>query len=88
MGYEKVKIYAAIADETAEQITNSYVKWTEFLTTASRLYKYPYQEQLMIYAQRPDATRTMICGTRKCAGTSGEVPRESHSLTPHAGGPG
>ena len=56
MGYEKVKIYAAIADETAEQITNSYVKWTEFLTTASRLYKYPYQEQLMIYAQRPDAT--------------------------------
>ncbi len=56
MGYEKVKVYAAIADETAEQITSSHVKWTEFLTTASRLYKYPYQEQLMIYAQRPDAT--------------------------------
>lgn len=56
MGYEKVKVYAAIADETAEQITSSHVKWTAFLTTASRLYKYPYQEQLMIYAQRPDAT--------------------------------
>ena len=56
MGYEKVKVYAAIANETAEQITSSHVKWTEFLTTAARLYKYPYQEQLMIYAQRPDAT--------------------------------
>ena len=40
----------------ATQITDSYQSWTDFLTTAARLYKYPYHEQLMIYAQRPDAT--------------------------------
>lgn len=44
------------ADETALSLTRSSQNWTEFLTTAARLYKYPYHEQLMIYAQRPDAT--------------------------------
>ena len=52
----KLQFYAQMADHTAEQITGSYQKWTAFLTTAARLYKYPYHEQLMIYAQRPDAT--------------------------------
>ena len=52
----KVQLYAQMADRTAEQITGSYQKWTAFLTTAARLYKYPYNEQLMIFAQRPDAT--------------------------------
>ncbi len=52
----KVQIYAQMADRTAEQITGSYQKWTAFLTTAARLYKYPYNEQLMIFAQRPEAT--------------------------------
>ena len=52
----KVQLYAQLADRTAEQITGSYQKWTAFLTTAARLYKYPYNEQLMIFAQRPEAT--------------------------------
>ena len=45
-----------MAEDTARQITGSYQDWTSFLRTAARLYKYPYHEQLMIYAQRPDAT--------------------------------
>ena len=52
----KAQLYAQMADRTAEQITGSYQKWTAFLTTAARLYKYPYNEQLMIFAQRPEAT--------------------------------
>ena len=48
--------YSQLADFTATQITSSYQSWTDFLTTAARIYKYPYHEQLMIYAQRPDAT--------------------------------
>ena len=38
----KVQLYAQMADRTAEQITGSYQKWTAFLTTAARLYKYPH----------------------------------------------
>jgi N12 class adenine-specific DNA methylase len=45
-----------MADRAATQITASHESWTDFLKTAARLYKYPYYEQLMIYAQRPDAT--------------------------------
>ena len=48
--------YHQLADYMAAQITASFQSWTDFLTTAARLYKYPYHEQLMIYAQRPDAT--------------------------------
>ena len=53
---QNIQVYAKMADETAAQITGSYREWTAFLTTAARLYKYPYHEQLMIYAQRPEAT--------------------------------
>ena len=52
----KVETYTQLADFTAQKITGSYQSWTDFLTTAARLYKYPYHEQLMIYAQRPEAT--------------------------------
>ena len=48
--------YHHLADRMATQITGNYQSWTDFLTTAARLYKYPYHEQLMIYAQRPEAT--------------------------------
>ena len=48
--------YTQLADYTAQKIAGSYQSWTDFLTTAARLYKYPYHEQLMIYAQRPEAT--------------------------------
>ena len=52
----KYEYYAELAEKTAKQLTDSTENWTSFLTTAARLYKYPYHEQLMIYAQRPDAT--------------------------------
>lgn len=52
----KYQMYKQMADEAARQITGSYQGWTGFLTTAARLYKYPYNEQLMIHTQRPDAT--------------------------------
>ena len=48
--------YHQLADYMATQITASFQSWTDFLTTAARLYKYQYHEQLMIYAQRPGAT--------------------------------
>ncbi|CAB1248344.1 DEAD-like helicase [Ruminococcaceae bacterium BL-4] len=51
-----VQVLAQMADHTATQITASHESWTDFLKTTARLYKYPYHEQLMIYAQRPDAT--------------------------------
>ena len=52
----KAERYAQMADKVATQLTGSWQEWAGFLTTASRLYKYPFHEQLMIYAQRPDAT--------------------------------
>ncbi len=52
----QLQLYAQLADTTATMITGSMQSWTSFLTTAARLYKYPYHEQLMIYAQRPEAT--------------------------------
>jgi len=52
----KLQTYSELAEVTAKQLTDSTENWTSFLTTAARLYKYPYHEQLMIYAQRPDAT--------------------------------
>lgn len=52
----RAQFYEQMAARTAEQITGSYQEWTAFLATAARLYKYPYHEQLMIYAQRPEAT--------------------------------
>ena len=52
----KAEQYAQMADQVARQLTGSWQEWAGFLTTAARLYKYPFHEQLMIYAQRPDAT--------------------------------
>ena len=52
----KAELYAQMADKVATQLTGSWQEWAGFLTTASRFYKYPFHEQLMIYAQRPDAT--------------------------------
>ena len=53
---DKAAYYTQMAEEAARQVTGSREQWTAFLTTAARLYKYPYNEQLMIYKQRPDAT--------------------------------
>ncbi len=53
---EKTLYYAQLAEDTARRLTGSWERWAGFLATASRLYKYPYPDQLMIYAQRPGAT--------------------------------
>ena len=52
----KSEEYLALAQRTANGLTRYWESWTDYLTTASRLYKYPFADQLMIYAQRPDAT--------------------------------
>ena len=52
----KTEEYLALAQRTANGLTRYWENWTDYLTTASRLYKYSYADQLMIYAQRPDAT--------------------------------
>ena len=52
----KTEEYLALAQHTANGLTRYWESWTDYLTTASRLYKYSFPDQLMIYAQRPDAT--------------------------------
>ena len=52
----KAEQYAQMADQVARQLTGSWQEWAGFLTAAAQLYKYPFHEQMMIYAQRPDAT--------------------------------
>ena len=52
----KTEEYLTLAQRTANGLTRYWESWTDYLTTASRLYKYPFADQLMIYAQRPDAT--------------------------------
>ena len=52
----KVDTYLDLARETALGLAGSVGAWTAFLDTASRLYKYPFADQLMIHAQRPGAT--------------------------------
>ena len=52
----KTEEYIALANRTADSLSQRWEHWAEFLITASHLYKYSFPEQLMIYAQRPDAT--------------------------------
>ena len=52
----KLQFYTQMADTTAKQVTGSFGEWTAFLETMGRLYKYPFHEQLMIFAQKPNAT--------------------------------
>ena len=52
----KTEEYLVLAQRTANGLTRYWENWTDYLTTASRLYKYSFADQLMIYAQRPDAT--------------------------------
>ena len=86
----KLQTYSQLVQEAARQITGSRESWTAFLRTAARLYKYPYHDQLMIHAQRPDAAacaeydfwndrwgRYVRKGSRGIAliDTSGDYPR-------------
>ncbi len=52
----KYDFISALARETAKEVVRNRDEWMKYLTTAARLYKYPFREQLLIYAQRPDAT--------------------------------
>ena len=52
----KYKLISALAEETAKEVVRNEESWRRYLNTASGLYKYPFKEQLLIYAQRPDAT--------------------------------
>ena len=52
----KYDFISALAKETAAEVVKNREEWMKYLTTAARLYKYPFREQLLIYAQRPDAT--------------------------------
>lgn len=53
---DKLQTYVQLAQDTARQVSSSHWAWTDYLQTAARLYKYPYADQLLIYAQRPEAT--------------------------------
>ena len=57
----KYQMISYLAEDTAKQIGKNEQEWTKYLTTAARLYKYPFNEQILIYAQRPDAT---ACASR------------------------
>ena len=75
----KTEEYLALAQRTANGLTRYWESWTDYLTTASRLYKYSFADQLMIYAQRPDATACAdfdIWNNRMTAMCAG-VPRAS-----------
>ena len=52
----KYDFISALAKETAAEVVKNREEWMKYLTTAARLYKYPFREQLLIYAQRPEAT--------------------------------
>ena len=52
----KYQMISIMAEETAREIAKNEQAWTRYLTTAARLYKYPFNEQMLIYAQRPDAS--------------------------------
>ena len=52
----KLQFYSALADRTINDLTAKRGNWTLFLNSAAWLYKYPFQDQMMIYAQRPEAT--------------------------------
>ena len=71
----KTEEYLVLAQRTANGLTRYWESWTDYLTTASQLYKYPFADQLMIYAQRPDATACADYRSRKSA-----VPRNCENV--------
>ena len=77
----KAEEYLALAQRTANGLTRYWESWTDYLTTASRLYKYPFADQLMIYAQRPDATACAKSGPSCHTSGSRELRRTPVSLT-------
>lgn len=86
----KTEFYRQMADHVATQLTGSWQEWAGFLTTAARLYKYPFHEQLLIYAQRPDATACAEYDlwNEKWAAMCAVAPRVSPWWTIPVTGPG
>ena len=52
----KLQLVSELANQTAHAVTHSVDGWKRYLDTSAKIYKYPFDEQLLIYAQRPDAT--------------------------------
>ncbi|MGN1270254.1 MAG: hypothetical protein ACI4UU_05270, partial [Clostridia bacterium] len=52
----KYQLVNEMANDTLKEITNSSENWIKFLETASNNYKYSFNEQVLIYAQKPNAT--------------------------------
>lgn len=52
----KYQVISALSEQAAKDAANSPREWMKYLDTAARLYRYPFHEQLLIYAQRPNAT--------------------------------
>ena len=74
------KLYAMeqLTEEVAKDVSANPQEWIRFLNTASRLYRYTFPEQLLIYAQRPGATAVAPwkSGTRRCTDGLKRVPKE------------
>ena len=51
-----IKTISQLAHQSAKKLNRSPQKWMDYLQTAGRLYQYPFADQLLIYAQRPNAT--------------------------------
>ena len=69
----KAEFYQQMSEQVSIRLVGSWKEWTAFLTTAARLYKYPFHEQMMIYAQRPYPLAVAAGGTthRACVGHAG-----------------
>jgi N12 class adenine-specific DNA methylase len=52
----KYQLISALSEQAAKDVTRSPANWMHYLDTASRLYRYPFHEQLLIYAQKPEAS--------------------------------
>ena len=52
----KYQLVSELAKRTTRDVTQSGRAWKQYLDTAARVYKYSFDDQLLIYAQRPDAT--------------------------------
>ena len=71
---DKTLTYVQLAQDTARRITGSHTAWMAYLQTAARLYKYPYHEQLLIFAQRPQVqerlTQQILIALQTLLGTN------------------
>lgn len=55
----KFQLITELYDQTVQSVTGSYQSWTGFLRAACYNYKCPFDDQILIYAQRPDATAVL-----------------------------